>query len=145
MITHSVEINRRPEDVFAYLDALDRHGEWQSDIVSAKIATEGPVRVGTRAVERRRMGRREQEVSYEITEHDPPRRSSFRGVNGPIRPVGTVDVESLGDGGSSRVTIRFDLEGHGLGKLIAPLARRQAAKTVPQNQERLKQRLETGV
>ena len=28
-ITESVEISRSPEDVFAYLDDLARHGEWQ--------------------------------------------------------------------------------------------------------------------
>jgi hypothetical protein len=27
-IRQSVEIVRRPEDVFAYLDDLSRHGEW---------------------------------------------------------------------------------------------------------------------
>jgi hypothetical protein len=30
LIKHSIEIDRRPEDVFAYLEELDRHGEWQS-------------------------------------------------------------------------------------------------------------------
>lgn len=28
-ITASIEIARRPDDVFAYLDDLARHGEWQ--------------------------------------------------------------------------------------------------------------------
>ena len=34
MITHSIDIDRRAEDVFAYLDQLERHGEWQRQIVS---------------------------------------------------------------------------------------------------------------
>lgn len=28
-------------------------------------------------------------------EYDPPRKSAFRGLNGPVRPVGTVTVESV--------------------------------------------------
>ena len=32
-ITHSVEINRPPEEVFAYIDDLARHKEWQDGIV----------------------------------------------------------------------------------------------------------------
>jgi uncharacterized membrane protein len=44
-ITHSIEINRRPEDVFAYLDDLARHGEWQDQIVSVRVDTEEPTRV----------------------------------------------------------------------------------------------------
>jgi hypothetical protein len=52
-ITHTIEIARRPEDVFAYLDDLARHGEWQDQIVSVRVETDGPTRVGTRATERR--------------------------------------------------------------------------------------------
>ena len=144
MITHSIEIDRRPEDVFAYLDDVERHGEWQGQIVSAKKETEGPVGVGTRVREIRKMGRREVDATYEITEHDPPRRSAFRGLVGPVRPVGTVTVEPTGDGSKARVSIDFDLVGYGFGKLIAPLARSQARKTIAQSQEQLKARLEAG-
>jgi uncharacterized membrane protein len=144
VITHSVEIDRRPEDVFAYLDQLERHGEWQSQIVSAKLETEGPVRVGTRVKEIRKMGGREVDASYEVTAHDPPRTSSFRGVVGPVRPVGTVTVEPVGDGTRTRVSIELDLVGQGLGKLIAPFARRQAQSTVAENQQQLKAKLEAG-
>lgn len=145
MITHSIEIDRNPEDVFGYLDQLDRHGEWQSAIVSTKIETDGPTRVGSRVVDTRKVPGGPRDIPYEVTEHDPPRKVSFRGVEGPVRPVGTVRVEPLGDGSRSRVTIELDLQGHGVGKLFAPFARRQAAKEVPQDQARLKERLESGV
>ena len=98
MITQSIEINRRPEEVFAYLDQYERHGEWQTEIVSTKVETDGPAGVGTKVREIRRMGGREQDASYEITAHDPPRRSAFRGGEGPVRPVGAVTVEPAGDG-----------------------------------------------
>ena len=54
-ITDTVEIARRPEEVFAYLDDLSRHGEWQTQIESVELLTEGPTRVGTRAVDTRRV------------------------------------------------------------------------------------------
>jgi uncharacterized membrane protein len=144
MIAKSIEIDRRPEDVYTYLDQLERHGEWQSQIVSAKVETDGPVGVGTRVQEVRRVGGREQDTSYEITEHDPPRTTSFRGFVGPVRPVGTVTVEPVGDGSKARVSIELDLVGHGIGKLIAPFARMQAGKSIVDNQERLKAKLEAG-
>jgi uncharacterized protein YndB with AHSA1/START domain len=143
LITHSIEIARRPEDVFAYLDQHERHGEWQPTIVSSKVETGGPIRVGTRVHEIRKVGGREQDTSYEITEHEPSRKSSFRGTAGPVRPVGTVTVEPVGDGSSSRVNLEFNLVGHGFGVLIAPLARFQAKKEIPVAQEQLKARLES--
>ena len=143
-IVESIEIDKPPQEVFAYLDQLDRHGEWQELIVSNKVQTEGPTRVGTRVTQTRRVPGREQTFTYEITEHDPPRRASWQGVDGPIRPVGTLTVEPVGDGSRSRVTVQLDLNGHGLGKLIAPLARRQARTQIPKDQARLKEKLERG-
>ncbi len=142
-IVESVEINRRPEDVFAYLDDLGRHNEWDDQIASTRVETEGPTRVGTRATDTRRTPMGKQDVTYEITEHDPPRRAAFRGTSGPVRPVGAVTVESLDDGARSRVTIEIELQGNGLGKLLAPLANRDARKNVPKNQAKLKERLES--
>jgi uncharacterized membrane protein len=144
MIVHAVEINRSPEEVFAYLDQLERHGEWQESILEVNVDTDGPTRVGSRATERRRVPGGSREFSYEVTEHDPPRRVAFRGMNGPVRPVGTVVVEPLAGGTRSRVTLEFQLQGHGLGKLIAPLAQMDARRTIPKDQERLRERLEAG-
>jgi uncharacterized membrane protein len=144
VIRESIEIGRPPADVFAYLDQLERHTEWQGNLVEAKVQTEGPPRVGTRVLETRRVPGGPRDFTYEVTEHDPPRRVAFRVVDGPVRPAGTVTVEPVDDGSRSRVTLELDFEGHGLGKLFAPMARRSAAKTVPQDQARLKQRLEAG-
>jgi uncharacterized membrane protein len=144
MLTHTIEIDRRPEEVFAYLDQLDRHGEWQESILDVRMETDGPTRVGSRATETRKVPGGKQDITYEITEHDPPRRASFRGMNGPIRPVGTVTVEPVGDGSRSRVTLEFNLEGHGFGKLMAPLVRLDARRQVPKDQERFKEKLEAG-
>jgi hypothetical protein len=144
-ITHSVEIARSPEDVFAYVDELARHGEWQEQIRSVELETDGPTRVGTRATEVRKLGNREQTMTYEITEHDPPRTFAFKGLDGPLRPLGRGTVEPVGDGSRSRLTLEFDFESRGLmGKLMRPMALNMAGKQIPKDQQRLKERLETG-
>jgi uncharacterized membrane protein len=143
-IVESIEIDRSPEDVFAYLDDLGRHKEWDDMIVETKVETEGPTRVGTRATDTRKLPFGKQDISYEVTEHDPPRRSAFRGTNGAVRPVGSVTIEPLDGGARSRVTLEFELQGQGYGKLLAPLGNREARKHVPEQQAKLKQRLEGG-
>jgi hypothetical protein len=57
--------------------------------------------------------------------------------------IGRATVEPLGDGSSSRLSLVLDFEGHGLGKLLLPLARSQSRKQVPKDQQRLKERLES--
>jgi hypothetical protein len=86
VIKDSIEINRPAEEVFAYLDQLDRHSEWQPSLVSARVVTEGPTRVGTRVVEKRKVPGGTRDVPYEITAHEPPRMASFRGTAGPVAP-----------------------------------------------------------
>ena len=143
-IRESIEISRSPADVFAYIDDLATHGEWQEQVVSAKVDGDGPTRVGTRSTETRKIGGREQQMTYEVIEHNPPQVFAFRGVDGAVRPNGRATIEPLDGGARSRVTLDLDFEGHGMGKLLLPLVRNRAANQVPKDQARLKQRLESG-
>jgi uncharacterized membrane protein len=144
VISHSIEIARPPAEVFAYIDQLDRHGEWQETIAAVRVLTEGPTRVGTRVVETRKVPGGDRDVTYEITEQDPPRRQSWQGIDGPVRSRGTVIVEPLDGGTRSRLTIELDLVGHGAGRLVAPLARHEAGRHLPEDVQRLKELLEAG-
>lgn len=143
-VIDSIEIARSPEEIFAYMDQLERHGEWQPTILSVTRETEGPTGLGTRATEIRKTPMGKQSITYEITAYDSPRSVTFQGVNGSIRPLGTMTVESIGEG-RSRLTLGMELQGHGiLGAILAPLAQRDARKQVPEDQRRLKERLEAG-
>jgi uncharacterized membrane protein len=143
-ITESIEINRRPEEVFAYLDDVKRHGEWQDQIVDVQPQGDQPMGVGKRVRETRRVPGGDRSMTYEITEHDPPRQSSFRVLDGPVRAVGTVTIVPLDDGTRSRVTITLDFQGHGLGgKVLLPLAKSQARKQIPKDQAKMKDLLES--
>ena len=143
-ITETIEINRRPEDVFAYLDDVQRHGEWQEQIVDVEPQGDQPMGVGKRVRETRRVPGGNRSMTYEITAHDPPRQSSFRVLDGPIRAVGTVSVEPIGDGSRTKLTITIDFEGHGIaGKILLPVAKTQARKQIPKDQARMKELLES--
>ena len=145
MIISTIEIDRPQAEVFAYLNELDRHPEWQEDLISSKIVSEGPVGLGARATDKRKVPGGPREMTYEVTQYDPPRKSSWQGLDGPVRGVGSVSVEPIGDGSRSRVTLELDLKGHGIGLLIAPFARRQAARQIPKSQAKLKEVLERRV
>jgi uncharacterized membrane protein len=143
-ISESIEIDRKPEDVFAYLDDVERHGEWQEQIVAVERQDDGPLRVGSRVKETRRVPGGDRTMTYEVTEHNPPRQSSFRVLDGPIRADGTISIAPIGDGSRSRLTITIDFTGHGLaGKVLLPVAKAQARKLIPKDQARLKELLES--
>jgi hypothetical protein len=54
VIVGSIEIGRRPEDVFAYATDSSRFPEWQASVVSVRQEGPGPLAVGSRAVVTRR-------------------------------------------------------------------------------------------
>ena len=140
-IVSTIEVARPPEEVFPYVIDPSTFLQWQQGVVRGAM-NESPTRVGSRCTTIRKIGGSEREVTTEITEYDPPRRWADHGIDGPIRAVVAVVVEPTPAG--SRVTIDLDFEGHGIGKLLVPLfVRRQAAKEMPGNMDRLKQRLES--
>jgi len=144
-IVESIEISRRPEDVFSYMTDPAHFREWQESLVSASVEGGGSPTVGSRVIQTRKIGRGERTMTMEVTENSPPTRFGFRGIDGPIRAIGKGSIEPLDDGTRSRVTIELDFEGHGIGKLLVPLVvRRQVQKELPRNQQKLKERLESG-
>ena len=141
-IVSTAEVSRPAEEVFAYVTDPSTFPEWQNGVVRGHM-NESPTRVGSECTTVRNIGGREREVHTTITDYDPPRRWADRGVHGPIRAIVEVLVEPIADGSQSRVTINLDFTGHGIGRLLVPLVvRRQAAREMPENMRRLKQRLE---
>jgi hypothetical protein len=117
--------------------------EWQDAMVSARLEGGGPVQQGSRVQLTRRVGKREQTMTSELTEYSPPRSYAFRVIDGPVRAVGKGRLEPLGEGDRTRFTFELDFEGHGIGRLLVPLVvRRQAAKELPESHANLKKRLE---
>ena len=60
---------------------------------AGQILMHARIRVGTRVTETRKVPGGNRSMTYEITEHDPPRQSSFQVLDGPIRAIGTVSVD----------------------------------------------------
>jgi uncharacterized protein YndB with AHSA1/START domain len=144
-IVSSIEIARPPEEVFSYVTDPSRFAEWQHDVVSVRMEGGRPPGVGSRFTTTRRIGGTERTMTQEITEIDAPRSWAAHGVDGPIRPNAGITVEPVNDGARSRVTFALDFEGHGIGKPLVPVIRRQAMKVAPTSYRNLKDRLEGGV
>jgi carbon monoxide dehydrogenase subunit G len=142
-LVSTIEVDRPPQDVFAYATDPTRFGEWQKGVVSGSMEGNGQPAVGAKCITTRRIGFAERPATSELTHIDPPKSWSVHGIDGPIRAVVNVRVEPLDDSAGSRLTISLDFEGHGIGKLLAPLVvRREAEKEMPANLAKLKQRLE---
>lgn len=144
MATESIDISRSPNDVFSYATDFAQFRHWQSNVVSARREDESPLRAGSAAVVTRRIGPRQVRATEKITEMNPPKTWEVRSFGGlPVTAIARGRIDPLDGGTRSRATITLDFEGHGIGKLLIPLAiRHQARRQLPQNTARLKEVLE---
>ena len=141
-VSTSTEVNRPAQEAFAYVTDPTRFHEWQHGVVDGHLDTTGTPGVGTRCVTTRRIGFADRPTTAELTHSEAPRTWGVRGIDGPIRATVDVSVERL-TATRSRLTIAIDFEGHGIGRILVPLAvRRQARKEMPANLARLKNRME---
>jgi uncharacterized protein YndB with AHSA1/START domain len=141
-IVETIEIARRPEDVFFYATDFSHFPEWQTGVLSVRGEDHASLAVGSRAAVTRQAGPRRLPRTEEITEFDPPRRWTVRGVGGPLTAIAKGTIEPLDDGERSRLTIALEFGAQGMGKSLLPLIRRQARRQLPRNEQRLKELLE---
>ena len=141
-INGTVEIARSPHEVFGYIADPARIPEWQPDVRTAGFDEPGAVGVGTRGREVRHVMGSDRPFTWEITDYSPDHRYGVRGLGGPVRAHVTMEVSPSTHAAATLLRYGIAFEGHGVGRLIAPFARKSARKDLPATLDRLKRRLE---
>jgi carbon monoxide dehydrogenase subunit G len=128
----TIEIARKPEDVFAYLTDASNLPQWQAGVKSASL------RDG-RIEESRSLLGRELDTTLEIVEREEPRLFTLRALDGPVRVTIRHELEPADDGTQLTVTAEGDIPGGFAAGLVA----RRVEKQFRRDFERLKQILES--
>jgi uncharacterized membrane protein len=149
-IEESIIINRRPEDVFAFLEVRSNDATWMAAVVESEwlegTATDlsAPIGVGRRGRMLLKLPGRQAEFIDEVTEYEPGRRIAHRTVNGPM-PLNTACLcEPAGDGCRATVMGATErLPGGLLGRAAAPLVTMVMRRGFKADLVRLKRILES--
>jgi carbon monoxide dehydrogenase subunit G len=142
-IRQSIQIARRPEDVFSYATDFEKFPEWQVGAVSARKMADPSDGQGASAAVTRKVGPRKFARTEVIKGYHPPRTWTVEGIGGPLTANVHGTLDALRDGTATRVTIDMDFEGHGVGRFLIPRAARLAARRqLPKNLQNLKRVLE---
>ena len=81
-VTETTTISRSPGEVFAFLADLNNIPKWQTEVVTSKVLTTGPTRVGTRFTEDVKMwGPMRATANCEVTEFSPDGMMAFKAVS----------------------------------------------------------------
>ena len=137
--THTVEIRRPPEEVFAFVTDPAGYPRWQASLVSVEPHGRGPLRLGSEATEVRRFLGRELETTWTCVEHRPCTRSTIECAEGPVPFRGTFELEQSRAG--THFTWTVELSGPAA-RLAGPLAGRATRRELEANAGQLKALLE---
>ena len=136
----SLDIDRPPAEVFAYITDAERLPEWQSSAVEAHW--QGEKARGTRIKEVRKFLGRRMDSELEVTEYEPDRRFALKVLSGPV-PFTVSQVLEARDGGT-RLTFVGEGEPGGFFKLAEPIVGRVAERQFRSDFETMKDLLEAG-
>jgi uncharacterized protein YndB with AHSA1/START domain len=137
--SHTVEIRRPVEEVFAFVTDPAAYPSWQPSLVRVEPHRPGPLRLGSEATEVRRFLGREMETTWTCVEHEPCTRSAIECEQGPVPFRGTFELEPCGV--ATRFTWTVETWGAAV-RLGGPLAGLATKRELAANAGRLKELLE---
>ncbi len=139
----STEIQVPVSDVFAFVSNVENIPKWQSEVVTSKVVTPGPTRLGTKYEEVINLLGKKVPTLCEVTEFQPTRRITFRSTSSSIVSyVGAFSLEP--DGRATKLSVEAQFTLNGFWKLIDPLFRMEVRKGIHEELDKLKSLLENG-
>ena len=139
-IERSIVIERPVDEVWQFVHDYKNDPLWQTTLRESRQLTDGPVGVGTQVREVRQFLGLKVELAWEVTEYEPPARSSIRGISGPVPLSGSYVLEP--QNGVTRFTVLGELDAHGLFRLAEPVFARMTSRELETNLGHLKDLLE---
>lgn len=115
-----IEVDARPEVVFAYLEDFTNAADWDPGVATATRLDDGPIGVGSRFALDLLVAGRTQRWVYEVERHEAPRRVTFATRKDSATGIDDVVVEPRGDGSTVVWDATFRFNGL-LGRLVDPV------------------------
>jgi carbon monoxide dehydrogenase subunit G len=138
----TAQINRPIEEVFEFLADGSNDPKFSPRVLEIAKRTDGPPGVGTVYASTVKDAGMKTERVFELTQFDSPTKISWAETSKNLvtAPSGGYDLTRDGEG--TRLTVHNELEGHGIGKLLLPLALRAARKDADAFARRTKEAVE---
>jgi carbon monoxide dehydrogenase subunit G len=136
----SVHISRPPDEVIAFVADARNRPLWDESVDTEELTTPEPIGVGSTVRTGLRSMGREHVLTWEIVEHEPPRRQTIESTSGPFATTLAYQLTAQ-DGGT---LAEFSVTGRptGMLRLLQPLIARNTQKNLDRGFPRLKHVLE---
>ena len=140
-VTHTAEIARPPDEVFAFVADQTNAPRWQAGLHEVRRLTPGPIRVGSEHQFARRFAGREIVSRNRFVKFQPGRFVEFEIPEGWITGTASYLAEAAPSGGTL-LTSRMSLSLRGPASLLEPILGRVLARDSRRDTAALKRVLE---
>src|SRR5215207_1678109 len=138
----TTRIDRPVEEVFAFLADGENDRKFSPRVIEIEKTSDGPAGVGTTYASAVKDAGIKSRREFRLTQFDPPTRVRWTELSKNLVTVPEGGYDLVPDGEGTRLTVHNELEGHGLGKLLAPLTLRAARKDAAAFAQRIKRAVE---
>jgi carbon monoxide dehydrogenase subunit G len=138
----TARIDRPIEQVFAFLADGENDPKFSPRVIEIAKTSDGPPGVGTTYASTVKDAGMKTKREFRLTQFDPPTRIGWTELSKNLVTVPEGGYELAPDDGGTRLAVYNELEGHGFGRLLAPLALRAARKDADAFAQRIKQAVE---
>jgi uncharacterized protein YndB with AHSA1/START domain len=135
-------IDRPIEEVFAFLADGENDPKFSPRVLEIAKTTDGPPGVGTVFESTVKDAGMKTHREFRLTEFEPATKIRWAETSKNLITATEGGYDLAPSGSGTRVTIFNVLEGHGIGKLLAPLALSQARKGADEFAGRIKAAVE---
>lgn len=140
--SHTLSVSAPPAAVFSIVDDVSRTPQWLSRCTGIDKLSDGPNDVGTPLTYHYDDGRRTGSMDGQVIAREPDRHFAMKFTDRMMDV--TVDFVAASDGVGTTLTHTIDIATKGIGKLFAPLIRRELPKQTIDAMTRLKAMAESG-
>ena len=135
------EIDRPADDVFGFVSDSSNNPQWQKGQLSCVWTSPPPIGVGSTYEQQARFLGRTVTNRFEVIEHQPGHSITIESTEGSFAITVRRSVDPLGEG-RSRVMAEIDGQPGAFFRLVGPVLRRVAQRSVNADYARLKRLLE---
>ena len=94
---YRININSKPEEVFAYISDLSKHAEWNEGLTIEKVS-EGDIAVGTEYRSTGKQMGKSVANTVKVTKIESPRKFSFTGTDGKLEFLQEISLSAHNGG-----------------------------------------------
>ncbi len=136
----SVVVNRPLPEVFAFVTDPANNPKWQEGLVESRMASSGPMGVGTQLTDVRKFMGREIDSKLEVTAFEPNKTFGQKVISGPLKFEVLMNFEPSGNG--TLINLVAQGEPGGFFKLAEGMVQKQLHSQLEADAQRLKRILE---